>query len=180
MSQYPVHPEEAERLEVIRGLGFEPFIDADFVNRLTELGAGRFDAPTCFIGLMKQDEEKMLACYGGEPRTTPWKDTVCTHTIARDDILITNVNEDDRFKDNEHLKEMGIEWYAGTPVYIDGKPVGTFCITDDHERELDEWDKRHLKHFAEETADQLVLRNTIYDKDSEHISKKIRKKVENL
>lgn len=128
---------------------------------------------------MDEDKQNLLACAGADVKTADRETSTCAYTIMQDDIMIIeDILEDERFADNEILHEKGINWYAGVPIAIDGYNVGTFCLMDRQNRVMDERDRDHLKGFANEMEEQVVLRNEIYDMRSDALSEEIRSKLE--
>jgi len=179
MASQPVPEDEMGRLEKLRGLGFDRFDEAPFVQRLVDIAAGRFDTDLSYVAIMDEDRQNILACAGADVKTADRAASTCVYTIMQDDVLvIEDILEDERFADNKLLHEKGINWYAGVSIAIDGYNIGTFCLMDRENQDMDTRAKNHLKGFAEEMEEQVVLRNQIYDMKSDSIAEEVHRKFE--
>jgi GAF domain-containing protein len=160
---YPLPADEDARLDVVERLALETMLDdPDAVrsfDRLAELAAARFGVAYAFVGVLDAHTERFLACHGFGTEPALRQETICTYTVSEDDVFVVeSVADDPRFHDGRYT-EAGIEWYAGTQIELDGQPVGTFCLAHDTAHEFDAEDRRHLRLFAEEAADQLRYRS---------------------
>lgn len=181
MASPPVPDDEMERLKKLRGLGFERFDEAAFVRRLVDIAAARFKTDLSYVGIMEEYEQDIIACKGADVKTADRQTSTCAYTIAQDGVLvIEDILEDERFDDNGVLHEKGINWYAGVPIRIDGYNVGTFCLMDRTNQHFTEQDRTHLRSFAEEMEDQIVLRNQIYDMRADSLSDAVKEKLDSF
>lgn len=177
MALYPCRDDEEARIETLRGLGFERFEDQAFVDRLADIGQGRFDA-LVFASIVDEDVQRILGSVGEEIDDIPREQSICTYTIMEDEVLvIRDVLQDDRFAENTALHEAGLNFYAGAPIVVEGMPIGTVCMMAEQNRELTEADRRHLRGLADELAEQLELRNQLYDHTEESLSDEISRKI---
>ncbi|MFC5368165.1 GAF domain-containing protein [Salinirubrum litoreum] len=164
---YPLPTDEESRLDAVERLALETMLDdptaVECFDRLTELAAARFGVAYAFVGVLDAHTEQFLAChgFGGEP--TPREETICTYTLREDDVFVVeDVPGDPRFHDGPY-DDLGVEWYAGTRIELDGRAVGTFCLAHDDPVAFDAEDRRHLRLFAEEATDQLRYRSGFDD-----------------
>jgi ActR/RegA family two-component response regulator len=160
---YPLPDDEDARLDAVERLALETILDdPDAVrsfDRLTELAAARFGVAYAFVGVLDAHTEQFVACHGFGADASPREETICTYTLREDDVFVVEgVPGDPRFHDGPY-DDLGVEWYAGTRIELDGQPVGTFCLAHDTPHEFDAEDRRHLRLFAEEAADQLRYRS---------------------
>ena len=74
----------------------------------------------------------------------------CSYTIQQDEIFVVpDALADPRFADNPVVAEgPRLRFYAGRPVHVDGRRVGTLCVVDNRPRELSEEDRRALDDLA--------------------------------
>lgn len=111
---YPLPTAEDERLAVLEQYDRPDLDAADAFDRLTALARRHFDVDVAFVGLVDAHEERFLACRGAEWETLSRENSICTHTILRDDAMVVeDTATDDRFADNERLVELDIRSYAG-------------------------------------------------------------------
>lgn len=174
MELNPIPEDEKERLAALHGIRPEDLQTTEFANRLVQLAARHFDVMDSYIGIIDWDQEHFLACAGSDLDPLPREDTLCAYTVTQHDVLvIENVMDDDRFKDSETIQEFGIDWYASAPIVVDGENIGTFCLIDEEQQSLTDEDRKHLKMFAEEAADQIRLRGMCYNSLHEHFSQRV-------
>jgi len=96
------------------------------------------------------------------------EDTMCTHTILEDEMLVVeDVSADPRFAGNERLAELDIEAYAGVPLRTPaGTPIGAFCVIHDEPRTFSDAGLVDLQLFAAEVMDQLELRRRLVEAET--------------
>lgn len=160
---YPLPPDEDARLAALAQYDVPELGTVDAFDRLTELAARHFDVDKAFLGVVTEHEERFVSCYGGEMAPLDREDTMCTHAILEDDLLVVpDVREDGRFEHNEALDRLGIRSYAGVPIRTpEGAAIGSFCLTDGEARTYSADDRAYLRLLAEEVAEQLELRTRL-------------------
>jgi CheY-like chemotaxis protein len=160
---YPLPPDEDERLAALAQYD-RPGMDAtETFDRLTELARAHFGVDVAFVGVIDAHEERFLACAGEDWETLTREDSMCTHTILEDDMLVVeDVDTDPRFADNERLAELDITAYAGVPLRTPrGATIGAFCLTHSETRSFSEAELADLRRFADEAMEQLELRRRL-------------------
>lgn len=160
---YPLPPDEDERLAALSQYD-RPGMDAvDSFDRLTELAQARFEVDVAFVGLVDAHEERFLSCAGADWDTVAREDTMCTHTILEDDMLVVeDVDADPRFSDNDSLAELDIKAYAGVPLRTpQGTAVGAFCLINKEPRTFTDAELADLRRFGNEAMAQLELRRRL-------------------
>ncbi|MFB6308545.1 MAG: GAF domain-containing protein [Haloarculaceae archaeon] len=159
---YPVPDDEDARIEKLREYDVEELRTTAAFDRLTKLIARHFDVAVAFVGLVDEHEEEFIACEGADWKYLEREDTICTHTILENDVLVVeNVQEDPRFEANDRLEGLEIRSYAGTQLVVDGQAIGALCVIDDEPRGYSEAEKRDLRLFAQEVVEQLKLRRKL-------------------
>jgi CheY-like chemotaxis protein len=164
---YPLPPDEDERLAALAQYDRPGLDAAETFDRLTTLAQSQFGVDVAFVGLVDAHEERFLACAGEDWETLDREDTMCTHTILEDDMMVVeDVNADPRFADNDRLAELDIAAYAGVPLRTPrGATIGAFCLTHGEPREFTEGERADLRLFADEAMEQLELRRRLEEGD---------------
>ncbi|QXU52316.1 PP2C family protein-serine/threonine phosphatase [Rhodococcus sp. LW-XY12] len=154
---------DVERLELLDTPHEERF------DKITRMACRVFGVPMASVSLMDHDRQWFKSILGLELSEVPRERTVCRTTIARayerpDDpaLVLPDASTDPAFMDIPGIGgEGGIRFYAGYPLFGPaGHPVGTFCIYDTEERNLDpdqldtfaelaEWTQRELDRSDE-------------------------------
>jgi len=162
---YPLPSEEDERLAALARYDRPGMDAAETFDRLTTLARSHFGVDVAFVGLVDAHEERFLACAGDDWETFSREDTMCTHTILEDDMMVVeDVNADERFADNGHLAALDIAAYAGVPLRTPrGATIGAFCLTHSEPRQFDEAERVDLRLFADEAMEQLELRRRLQE-----------------
>jgi GAF domain-containing protein len=137
-------------------------IEASF-DRLTDLIASHFDVGVAFIGLLEKDEENFLACTGADWDSLTREDTICTHSMLQEDVMVVeDIRADNRFNENEALESLGIVSYAGANMTTpDGHVIGQVCVIDYEPRRYSADERAELAQFAETCMEILELRQTL-------------------
>lgn len=164
---YPLPEGEDDRLAAVERLALGTMLNdpgaVESFDRLTELAAGRFGVAYAFVGVLDAHTEQFLACHGFGAEAAAREETICTYTLREDGVFVVeDVRDDPRFQTGPY-RELGVDWYAGTRIELDGHAVGTFCLAHDGAVEFDSTDRRHLRLFADEAADQLRYRSGFDD-----------------
>ncbi|MFB6150968.1 MAG: GAF domain-containing protein [Haloarculaceae archaeon] len=164
---YPLPPDEDERLAVLEQYDRPDLATAAAFDRLTALARSHFGVDVAFVGLVDAHEERFLACEGADWETLSREDSMCTHTILEDDVMVVeDVAADARFADNERLPELDIAAYAGVPLSTPrGATIGAFCLTHGEPRSFGDAELADLRRFADEAMEQLELRRRLADRD---------------
>ena len=84
----------------------------------------------------------------------------CAHAIHDDRVfLVPDTLTDPRFADNPAVTgDPRVRFYAGRPVHVDGRRVGTLCLVDRRPRELRDDDVSALDDLAILVEKELVER----------------------
>ena len=160
---YPVPKDESERLDALAAYDIGELSALDTFERLTALITSHFDIDVAFVGLVDAHEERFVACEGANWRTLAREDTICTHTILTDEVMIVeNVQEDPRFAGVDRLDELDIRSYAGARITdADGNALGAVCCIHGEPRSYTQAERDDLRRFADEVQEQLELRRRL-------------------
>mgnify|MGYP000725216248 CR=1 FL=1 len=160
---YPVPEDEQARIEALSAYDVDGLASAEAFDRLTTLVANHFGIDVAFVGLVDEHEERFVACEGANWETLAREDTICTHTILQEDLLVVeDVTEDPRFAGNDALRELDIRSYAGVRLTTpEGHAIGALCCTDSEPRSYTDEELADLRLFADEAMEQLELRRRL-------------------
>jgi CheY-like chemotaxis protein len=157
--------DEDERLEALREYDVEELpVEASF-ERLTDLVAAHFDVAVAFVGLIEEDRENFLACHGADWDSLTREETICTHSMLQEDVMVVeDISADRRFSDNSSLENLGIVSYAGANMTTsDGQVIGQLCLIDYEPREFSPAQREQLQQFAATAMEILELRQSLLD-----------------
>jgi CheY-like chemotaxis protein len=156
---------EEERLEALAEYDVEDLPIEDSFDRLTDLIASHFDVAVAFIGLIERDEENFLACTGADWDSLTREETICTHSMLEEDVMVVeDISDDKRFSANGSLQNLGIVSYAGANMTTaSGEVIGQVCLIDHEVRSYDEEERAELQQFADEAMEMLELRQRVLD-----------------
>ncbi len=160
---YPVPEDEAERMAALATYDIDSLSALETFERLTALIASHFDIDVAFVGLVDAHEERFIACEGANWRTLSREDSVCTHTILDDEVMVVeDIRADPRFAAVDRLEELDIRSYAGARITDDdGNALGAVCCIDDEPRSYTRAEREDLRRFADEVEEQLALRRRV-------------------
>lgn len=157
--------DEEERLAALAEYDVENLELGDSFDRLSDLIASHFDVAVSFIGLIEEDEENFLACTGADWDSLTREDTICTHSMLHEDVMVVeDITADSRFNSNETLLNLGIRSYAGANMTTpSGEIIGQVCVIDHEPRSYSEQEQVELQQFAEEAMEHMELRQRLQD-----------------
>ncbi len=84
---------------------------------------------------------------------------ICNYVVANDDTLvISDIERDPRFADNETIKQWDMRFYAGAPLRAaDGLVIGALCILDPEPHILKETEVALLETMLAMSSPSLQL-----------------------
>ncbi len=134
----------------------------DDLLTIARLAARICDVPTATVNLLDATEQHSVATFGFPKSSIPRAESFCDTTVRLDHQLhISNATLDARFSEHPHVTgELGsVRFYAGSQLRTtDGLTVGTLCVFDDVERELDSGQREALDDLATQVVQVLELR----------------------
>lgn len=156
---------EEKRLAALAEYDIEELPTEESFERMTDLIASHFDAEIAFVGLVERDQERFLACHGGDWDTLTREDTICTHSMLEEDVMVVeDILDDSRFNENGALLSLGIRSYAGANMTTHtGEVIGQVCLIDMEPRSYSEKEQAELQQYADLAMEHLDLRQRILD-----------------
>jgi len=164
MKSAPFHPEEEERLALLKSydlLDTEP--DEKF-DRLTRLAAHLTESPIATVALVDSDRQWFKSKVGLDGDGGPRETAFCAHTILDDKVMVVeDTNRDERFADNPLVTgDPHIRFYAGAPLVTKkGLPLGTLCVIDRKPRVFSPEQRRVLQDLANMVVDEMELHRNL-------------------
>jgi diguanylate cyclase (GGDEF)-like protein len=156
---FPIPADEAERLGSLRNLFVLDSPAEDRFDRLTRLARKVFDAPMSMLTLIDEERQWFKSAQGHLVTETDRSGSFCQYTILGSDVMVVrDATKDELFQDMAVVRERGIRFYAGVPVYgPDSRRIGTFCILDTRCRDLSPEDIATLEDLARCAESELHL-----------------------
>lgn len=164
--------DEGERLKALEEYDIEELPIEESLQRLTDLITAQFDIAVSFIGLLEEDQENFLACTGGDWDSMTREDSICTHSMLQEDVMVVeDVANDNRFNKNEQIENLGLVSYAGANMTSsDGHVIGQVCALDHEARTYTAEEKHQLELFAETAMEILELRQSVLEGRTEEVA----------
>ncbi|EMA42319.1 GAF domain-containing protein [Halobiforma nitratireducens JCM 10879] len=157
--------DEEQRLETLAEYDIDELPIEESFDRLTDLIADHFGVAVSFVGLIEEDEENFLACTGADWDSLTREDTMCTHSMLQEDVMVVeNIAEDKRFSENEQLENLGIVSYAGANMTApNGQVIGQVCVLDHEPRSYSPKERETLEQYADTAMEILELRQAVLE-----------------
>jgi phosphoribosyl 1,2-cyclic phosphodiesterase/DNA-binding response OmpR family regulator len=154
----PLPPDEAARLRALHDAGVLDSSPEERFDRITRLARRVFDVPIALVSLVDAERQWFKSYQGIEIRETPRELSFCAHAIHDDRVFIVpDALADPRFADNPAVTgEIRARFYAGRPIRMFGRRVGTLCLVDRRPRELRDDDVRALNDLASLVEEELA------------------------
>jgi len=132
------------------------------LSRLAEIATSLCSAPIAFISVMDEQEMTFRARRGFELDRIPLSASFCHHVgTAQGPVVIPDLRDDVRTRDNPLIMERGVKFYAGHPIVSrDGVILGTVCVLDVKPRPhgLSPSEAMGLETLADQAASLLQIR----------------------
>ena len=151
-------PDEAGRINALRGLGILDTPPEERFDRITRLAQKIFDVPIAVVSLVDVNRQWFKSCQGLDASETPRGISFCGHAILGQDVFVVeDALADPRFADNP-LVTGGprIRLYAGAPLKLrNGHAAGTLCIIAPTPREFGPRERELLTELAHVVTAEL-------------------------
>ncbi|GAA5861955.1 hypothetical protein JCM1840_006887 [Sporobolomyces johnsonii] len=197
-------PHEEERLRVLQRYDLSSVGQIKAIDKISETARDLFDVPLVVVSIVLADREVFVSSSGWDPKemeetfpriSVDLAESFCPHAMskAEDDgcFILTNTNEDWRFKENHYTRSGAITFFASANVNLPALappgtppqrfPVGSLCLVDHVPRPqgLTEKERRMLKQFAGFVGRELELgfeirRSRAIEGQKEYISRLFR------
>jgi PAS domain S-box-containing protein len=168
-TQLPLWTED-ERLAALARTGLLDTPAEQAFDDLVRLAADMLGMPMAAIHLVAADRQFGKAEIGLGVREMPRNIAFCPHAmLAPDGLVVPDAAKDPQFADNPLVTgQPRIRFYAGTPLYSEGLPIGALCVIDTqpHVQGLTEQQAFVLKTLAAQVSSQIALRGAVADRDA--------------
>jgi serine phosphatase RsbU (regulator of sigma subunit) len=157
MLKPPLPDDDFERAEDLRRLGILLTEPETALDHLTQQLAQIFDVPGAYISFIDEDTQYYKSEFGGLPepfaktRTEPREVSLCSYVVGiNDELIVEDLLDDVRFRDNPAVVNLGVRFYAGAPLHAEsGRAVGSLCIVDMKPRKVSPRERDLLRLVAE-------------------------------
>jgi len=158
----PLPQNESSRLEKLRSFRMMGTAREAAFDEIGQLAALICDAPVAVVAFVDEQKVWFKAKVGLELDETPRDGSFCTYTILQSDLLIVpDPLSDERFISSFLVKQVGIRFYAGTPLITDDAlALGALAVMDRVPHLLTFQQSDSLRLLARRTMRELALPRT--------------------
>ena len=144
--------EETKRIRVtaLQALAAIDNPPQDAFNVLTRLAASLCGAPIALVTLIDSERLCFQATFGLKATGMDRASSFCSNATDPGEFLeVVDALEDPRFRDSSLVTgDLGIRYYAGVPLIVNGVAVGKLCILDRKPRQLTPVQREALNDLA--------------------------------
>lgn len=131
-------------------------------DRIANLAAQVIGVPISLVSFVEEGRQVFAGVAGlaapyCDLRETPLSHSFCQTVIAsRTLVVVSDASQDDRFRDNPALQDLGVLSYLGFPLAdSDGTVLGAFCLIDTKPHDWNEDEIDRARDFAAIAATQV-------------------------
>lgn len=149
--------DEAARLQTLRATELLDSAPEERFDRLTRLARQCLDVPIALVSLVDELRQWFKSRQGLAACETSREISFCGHAILDAEIFeVPDASLDPRFADNPLVTgELGLRFYAGAPLSVDGYRVGTLCVADRRPRRLTTGERAVLRGLADCVQEEI-------------------------
>ena len=158
----PLQENESSRLESLHGFRILGTACQQAFDDIAHLAALMCDAPVAVIAFVAEQRVWFKAKVGLEVEDIPRDDSFCAYAILQSDVLIVpDPIFDKRFTSSFLVQQIGIRFYAGTPLITDDNyRVGTLAVMDRVPHLMTAEQIESLRILARRVVGELEARRT--------------------
>jgi PAS domain S-box-containing protein len=157
--------DEKSRLEAVsRFTQLDAGLAAD-LNEIVNLAAQICNTPVALVTLIDKNLQWFKASKGVDMESTDRQLAFCNYTIKQNGLLIVpDMRTDQRFRDNPLVSEAPhVRFYAGATLTTkDGHNIGSLCVVDMEERDLNEMQRNTLKILSKQVMHLMEVSRTMH------------------
>ncbi|GAB3775790.1 serine phosphatase RsbU (regulator of sigma subunit) [Nocardioides ginsengisegetis] len=139
-------------------------VDTSF-DRYARMVRNALDTPVALVTLIEESRQVFVGAAGlDEPvastRETPLSHSFCQYVVSDESpLIVRDLREDDRLKDNPAIVDFGVVAYAGFPIKDQhGTVIGSLCALDTSPHEWTDQDLELLEDMASACSTELSER----------------------
>jgi len=153
---------EERRLSVLQALRVLDTDSEREFDDIVQIATAVTGTPVALVSLVDRDRQWFKARRGLDVAETSRDVSFCAHAIlGSSPLVVEDATRDDRFAENPLVTgDLGLRFYAGAPILVDGNALGTVCAIDYAPRHLPEDQLRALEALARQAATLLEVRLT--------------------
>ena len=159
MAEFPLGPNEVERLRVLHASGLLGHTTVAGLDVLCAEAARHFDVNSAVVTLLDSDLQIFKAKYGIDGDSTPRKLAFCNFTILSDRVFwVDDAAADPRFASNPLVTGAPfIRFYAGAPlIFREEVRLGALCLIHPKPRSFSLGDRAELQEMADRVTDAIT------------------------
>lgn len=157
----PMQPaDEAQRLKALDRTALLDTQNEERFDRVTRLVQRCLGVDIVLVSLLDASRQWFKSKQGLDVCETARDISFCGHAILQNNIFeVTDSLQDERFKDSPLVTgALHIRFYAGAPLVIDGKRIGTLCVKSKTPRKLTTEERNTLREFADIIEQEILDR----------------------
>ncbi|WP_026948133.1 PAS domain S-box protein [Algoriphagus marincola] len=141
-------------------------------DEITRMAAEVCGCSVGLIVLLEPERQWFKSSFGLDIKETPIKYSICKKVKEEqlDFLLVPDLNSDPELNDHPALKEFGVQFYAGFPLFSSGGNImGTCCVIDFEPKVLNEFQLRNLRLLARQANNLLEIHKSNFQIRQEKI-----------
>lgn len=177
--EYPKN--ETERQKEVEKYQLLDTLPEESYDTITALMAYICEVPISLVSIIDRDRNFLKSHHGIPFNEDPRNRSFCGHAIVADvDIMIVpDTKEDERFRDNPLVSEMGVRFYAGAPlINPNGHKLGTLCVFDMQPKQLNVHQVNALVNMSKQVM--LIMEERFKNIQLRHAQNELLKRNEDL
>jgi diguanylate cyclase (GGDEF)-like protein/PAS domain S-box-containing protein len=152
---------ESRRLASVERYAVFGSLPEDDFDKITRLTADVLQTSTCLLSIVGATEIWVKSQVGLNAASLPRANSLCSAVVdSGAPLVVPDARADTRFYDHPMICELGMHFYAGTPLSApDGSVIGTLCVFDARPRaDFSPEDLSFLQQVAALAMDRIERR----------------------
>lgn len=161
-AEYPVPANESEPIKRLKSYEILDTPHEKTFSNLTELASQIFGFPIVLVSLVDEERLWFKSNHGIDFREVEREASLCNSVVCENSsVRLPNTLEDPVARENSLVQDKGVRSYHGAPLRDnDGYLLGTLCLLDSEEHELEDHEREQLEILADEAMEKIELKRS--------------------
>lgn len=162
---------DPRRLAAVHSVALLDSPTEETFDSMSRLAVSLVGAPASFLSIVDAERDFYKSAHGFPEALASSREmhgrTFCHYAIAgTDPLVIEDTHADPLWRAVPTVDSLDVRAYVGVPLIVDGQPIGSFCVIDNHPRTWTPTEIETLVQLAKAAAREIQLRSALKESEA--------------